>query len=179
MEKEKKTQYISLKQASLISGYHPDYLSYLIRKGKVKGVRVGKSWLTTRESVLHYLSETKREKKKVMRKKIVFKNSKETIKKIFVVSSFSIILILIGFLLGQHQKTAFFSSEDILSRKDYSQKISTQSTSTDQEGKIVINVYSQNPLDAASQLRSTINSFLQNSNDSGLMISNSIKNLKY
>ena len=41
MEEEKKTQYISLKQASLISGYHPDYIGYLIRKGKLKGVRVG------------------------------------------------------------------------------------------------------------------------------------------
>ncbi|RLC39842.1 MAG: hypothetical protein DRH33_01790 [Candidatus Nealsonbacteria bacterium] len=59
MKKAKKPafdiRYISLKEASEISGYHPDYLSYLIRKGKIEGKRIGRDWFTTRESIRDYL----------------------------------------------------------------------------------------------------------------------------
>lgn len=44
-------QYISLKQASKISGYHPDYLGQLIRKGKLKAIRIGRSWFVPEEEV--------------------------------------------------------------------------------------------------------------------------------
>jgi len=51
--------FISLRQASEISGYHPDYLSYLIRKGKIEGRKIGRDWFTTEESVKSYLSSKK------------------------------------------------------------------------------------------------------------------------
>ena len=48
-------QYISLKKASEISGYHPDYLSFLIRKERILGRKVGRDWLTTEEAIKSYL----------------------------------------------------------------------------------------------------------------------------
>lgn len=47
--------YISLKEATEIFGYHPDYLSYLMRKGKIKGKRIGRDWFTTKDAVQNYL----------------------------------------------------------------------------------------------------------------------------
>lgn len=47
-------EYISLKTASEISGYSPDYLGLLIRQGKMKGVKIGRNWCTTEEFVLEY-----------------------------------------------------------------------------------------------------------------------------
>ena len=175
MEEEKKNQYISLKQASLISGYHPDYLGFLIRKGKIEGMKVGKTWLTTEKAVLDYLSEVKIQKKRTTRRIILLKgNEKKIMKKIVFISLFSVFLVFLGFLLGQQHYLVSSSPEGLPRQKNsYSEKTS------DQSEKIVINVYSQNPLDVVSQLRSTINSFLESSNGSGLMISNSIKNLKY
>ena len=46
---------ISLKKAAKISGYAPDYLGYLIRKGKLEGKRVGRDWFTTEEALRAYL----------------------------------------------------------------------------------------------------------------------------
>jgi len=46
---------ISLKKASQISGYHPDYLGALIRNGKLKGGKIGRDWFTTEEDLRKYL----------------------------------------------------------------------------------------------------------------------------
>jgi hypothetical protein len=48
---ENPSEYITLRVASRISGYNPDYLSSLIRTGKLKGRKVGKSWMTTARNV--------------------------------------------------------------------------------------------------------------------------------
>jgi hypothetical protein len=50
---------ISLHQASQISGYHPDYLSALIRKGEIKGQKMVGSWFTTEEEVRDYIFRQK------------------------------------------------------------------------------------------------------------------------
>ncbi len=50
---------ISLKEASQTSGYHPDYLSYLIREKKLEGKRVSRDWFTTEEAVKNYISSKK------------------------------------------------------------------------------------------------------------------------
>jgi len=50
---------LSLKEASVISGYHSDYLSYLIRNGKLKGKKMGRSWFITRADLDEYLSTTR------------------------------------------------------------------------------------------------------------------------
>jgi hypothetical protein len=47
---------ISLKDASKISGYSPDYIGQLIRAGKIKGEKVycQITWMTTSEDVMAY-----------------------------------------------------------------------------------------------------------------------------
>jgi len=51
-----KKKYISLKEAAKISGYHPDYIGYLIRQGKLRAEKVysGVAWLTTKEEIARY-----------------------------------------------------------------------------------------------------------------------------
>jgi len=56
---------ISLNQASKISGYHSDYLSALIRKGEIKGRKVGGSWFTTIEDINDYVFKQKIRHKKI------------------------------------------------------------------------------------------------------------------
>ncbi|MFA5746917.1 MAG: heparin lyase I family protein, partial [Candidatus Paceibacterota bacterium] len=50
-------KYLSLKEASEVSGYASDYIGYLVRQGKVSGRKFycGSSWLTTRDAVKEYL----------------------------------------------------------------------------------------------------------------------------
>lgn len=50
---------ISLHQASIISGYHQDYLSSLIRKGEINGEKMGGNWLTTEEEIERYIFKQK------------------------------------------------------------------------------------------------------------------------
>ena len=54
-------KYISLKEASQISGYAPDYLGQLIRQGKLPGKQVysNVSWVTTEEAVRAYVEAKK------------------------------------------------------------------------------------------------------------------------
>ena len=47
---------ISLKEAAKISGYHSDYLSFLIREKKLFGERIGRSWCTTEDALNAYLA---------------------------------------------------------------------------------------------------------------------------
>lgn len=49
-------KFITLREASKISGYNPDYMSYLIRSGKMDGRKVGRNWMTTKDAVHQYLS---------------------------------------------------------------------------------------------------------------------------
>lgn len=49
-------EYISLKEAAKISGYHQDYLSWLIRKGRIEGKRIGRDWFTTKKSLKTHLA---------------------------------------------------------------------------------------------------------------------------
>ena len=55
---------ISLSQASKISGYHSDYLSSLIRKGEMKGKKIGNNWFTTEEELRNYKFKQKVRHKK-------------------------------------------------------------------------------------------------------------------
>jgi len=53
--------YISLKEASEISGYSPDYVGQLIRSGKLPGKQVFQQvvWMTTEEELRNYMSAKK------------------------------------------------------------------------------------------------------------------------
>ena len=49
-------KYFSLKEAAKISGYAPDYIGYLIRKGKIRGKKISNqiSWLASRGEIKGY-----------------------------------------------------------------------------------------------------------------------------
>ncbi len=59
---------ISLHQASKISGYHQDYLSALIRKGDMKGEKIGGNWFTTEEEINNYIFKQKIRNKNIISK---------------------------------------------------------------------------------------------------------------
>lgn len=42
-----------------MSGYHRDYLSQLIRKGDMRGVKIGRNWFTTEIEVKRYFASKK------------------------------------------------------------------------------------------------------------------------
>jgi hypothetical protein len=48
--------FITLREAGQKSGYHPDYLSSLIRQGKLQGRKLGKTWVTTDAEVRRFLN---------------------------------------------------------------------------------------------------------------------------
>ena len=51
--------FISLSEASKISGYHPDYLGFLCRSGKLKGFKLGRNWVTTKENLDDFIKTFK------------------------------------------------------------------------------------------------------------------------
>ena len=65
-------KFITLREASKISKYNPDYLGYLIRSGKMKGRKVGRNWVTTKDDVNYYLNNLSAISK-FTRKPITFK----------------------------------------------------------------------------------------------------------
>lgn len=52
------SKYITLKEASALSGYSSDYVGQLIRSGKISGKRVYANpvWMTTEKDLLEYLN---------------------------------------------------------------------------------------------------------------------------
>ena len=54
MEVEQK--YLSLSEASALTPYSSSYLSYLARKGKLRSLKNGDTWFTTRDWVLDYMN---------------------------------------------------------------------------------------------------------------------------
>lgn len=62
--KRKDENFITLKEASDMSGYSSDYLGQLIRSGKLEGEQVfmNVAWMTTREAVEEYMRKSKGKK---------------------------------------------------------------------------------------------------------------------
>jgi len=58
MHGNNKDKHISLKEASRISGYAPDYIGQLIRSGKLEGKQVyaNIAWMTTESAIRAYVS---------------------------------------------------------------------------------------------------------------------------
>ena len=59
MANTSKEKLITLKEASTISGYAPDYIGQLIRKGKIPGKQVyhAVAWMTTENAVREYIEK--------------------------------------------------------------------------------------------------------------------------
>ena len=49
---------IPLSEAAAISGFSPDHLSLLARKGKLRARKIGRNWVTTRAAVEEYLRDS-------------------------------------------------------------------------------------------------------------------------
>ncbi|PIV10441.1 MAG: hypothetical protein COS49_00515, partial [Candidatus Portnoybacteria bacterium CG03_land_8_20_14_0_80_41_10] len=63
MNKDKKESkdYISLQEASGLCSYSQEYLSLRARQGKLKAVKMGRNWVTTRDWLNKYVEQTKKE----------------------------------------------------------------------------------------------------------------------
>ncbi len=53
-------EWISVKEAAEISGYHPDYVRRLVRQGKLEAERKGPMYWIDRASLEAYLEEMRR-----------------------------------------------------------------------------------------------------------------------
>ncbi len=112
MENLKKV--ISLSQASKFSGYHSDYLSALIRKGELRGEKIGGSWFTTEAEVNDYIF-----KQKIRHKKLAIRGflSRKRTRNIILTSGmiFLAILLLGIYLYGKNTKIILEESKKSLS----------------------------------------------------------------
>ena len=105
MAKENK-QYISLKEASELSGYSPDYIGQLIRSGKLHGKQVFQNvaWMTTENDLRTYMGKRRGPAVKDLGKKISWRSALGTIgalgKKFDLVRLLSAVLyVLLGLSL--------------------------------------------------------------------------------
>lgn len=48
------TEFISLRTAAAMTGYHQDYLAFLCRTGQLAGAKVARNWMTTRAAVAEF-----------------------------------------------------------------------------------------------------------------------------
>lgn len=93
-------KFITLKEAAKISGYAPDYLGQLIRKGKLKGKRIflNEAWVTTEEDVRAYLASDGKSRHYASAEFFETKKFKKIVRIVlYVCLSISILLILFLF----------------------------------------------------------------------------------
>lgn len=50
-------EWLTVRDAAKISGYNPEYITRLIREGKVKARKISIVWLVDRKSLLAYLDK--------------------------------------------------------------------------------------------------------------------------
>lgn len=48
---------ISVKEASIVSGFSTRHIRFLLDKGKIAGLKMGRDWFTTEDAVTDYLSQ--------------------------------------------------------------------------------------------------------------------------
>jgi len=51
--------YISLSEAAKLTNYSQDYISLLCRQKKLKGTKIGRNWVTTKQWLEEYTEKTK------------------------------------------------------------------------------------------------------------------------
>ena len=67
--------YISLSDAAKLTNYSQDYISLLCRQGKLKGIKLGRNWVTTREWIESYIDRTNGSGQNIIAVKIEKKNN--------------------------------------------------------------------------------------------------------
>ena len=67
--------YISLGEAAKLTNYSQEYISLLCRQKKLKGTKIGRNWVTTKEWIENYVNKTKGSGENVISVKI--KNTKK------------------------------------------------------------------------------------------------------
>ncbi|MDR3642738.1 MAG: hypothetical protein P4L74_03890, partial [Candidatus Doudnabacteria bacterium] len=58
-QEQKSKEFVSLAEASKITGYHQDYLGFLCRTGKLEGFKLGRNWVTTQQALDKFLANFK------------------------------------------------------------------------------------------------------------------------
>lgn len=108
---------ISLKEASKLSGYTQDYLGQLIRKGDIKGRKIGRGWFTTEEEINNYFF-----KQKIRHKEFAIKGffSRRRTNNIFYVA----VVLFIGFFSILFYKINFSDIKDVEGKTIVNQKLS-------------------------------------------------------
>ena len=71
----KKPKYISLQEATKYCDYSQEYLALRARQGKLKSVKLGRNWVTTKEWLLDYIKEVNEFNK--VRKKLKIEESRQ------------------------------------------------------------------------------------------------------
>ena len=66
--------YISLHEAAKLTNYSQDYISLLCRQKKLKGEKLGRNWVTTKEWVENYINKTKGSGQNIIPVRIESKN---------------------------------------------------------------------------------------------------------
>ena len=54
-------QWLTVKEAADMSGYHPEHIRRLVREGKIEARKIVTVWLVNRSSLQNYLDEQKRD----------------------------------------------------------------------------------------------------------------------
>ncbi|MEM7034314.1 MAG: excisionase family DNA-binding protein [Chloroflexota bacterium] len=54
---DRASEFISLTEASKLSGLTTGHLRKLLREGQIEGVKIGRNWLTTEEAIQAYLEQ--------------------------------------------------------------------------------------------------------------------------
>lgn len=126
---------ISLREAAIISGYHQDYLSFLIRKNKLHGEKIGRAWCVKEEELRMFLLN------KNIVENVVAGNSEKTEKKIHLFDTKSKLVLFILFFI--------FVSLLIFSRSNNDVKI--KKVVDDNSGFLVNTIYSETANEISSE----------------------------
>ncbi len=78
-EKPKENEYISLAKAAKLCPYSQDYLSLRARQGKLKAIKLGRNWVTTKEWVEEYMQKSQQFFEKRISKQTEHRDSETTL----------------------------------------------------------------------------------------------------
>lgn len=73
--------YISLHEAAKLTDYSQDYVSLLCRQRKLKGIKIGRNWVTTKEWAESYINRTKKNRQNIVLVKVEQENRPKDNKK--------------------------------------------------------------------------------------------------